>query len=55
MTIVPAASLIPEQPATPSEIPGLPKSGESLHKLAASWLAVEDEYFPFDADSFEVR
>ena len=66
MTIVPAAGVLPGQPVAQSEPlfvarpcedalarledPGLPKSAESLYQSNASWLAVEDEYFPFDAD-----
>jgi hypothetical protein len=71
MTIVPAAGLTPLQPPIQSkrlssarsseesparrESRGLPKSGDSSHNSTANWLVTEDEYFPFDADSFEER
>jgi len=71
MTIVPAAGLVPIRAATPSEpridarvsqdsvarpeVCGPAKAEASLLRAAANWLVTEDEYFPFDADSFEER
>ncbi len=56
MTIVPAASMV-QGNATQSRPPVVARPCEvSLDsKPTASWLVVEDEYFPFDADSFEER
>ncbi len=71
MTIVPAAGLTPLQLTGQAkrlstarsaedshfrrESLGLPKSGNASQNSTANWLVTEDEYFPFDADSFEER
>jgi len=32
-----------------------PNGRDALPKFSGDWLYAEDEYFPFDADSFEER
>ena len=60
MTIVPAAGLLPGLAAEASKPRSLARSSEALAREscdlpARNWLFVEDEYFPFDADSFDER
>lgn len=68
MTIVPPAGVLPTPAAIQPvrylfarscqdrrAINGQPKSDESAPKSAVNWLFAEDEYFPFDADTFEER
>ncbi len=71
LTLIPAAGLVPVRAATQTkplfaarasetsltrrETCGQPNTDESFLRTTGSWLVTEDEYFPFDADSFEER